>query len=165
MYFITGLHRSRTAWMAAYLDCIHEPIKYMNQLSDLDMYFDKYGGISDSSLSFWIDDIISIYEPKTVIIERDIDDVKQSLKRLFPGIPDNPLMEKLKEKMDSVESPLILRVKYEELNDINTMEKIHNHIETEFNVDKFERFKTLNIQTTDFGGMSNMLIELVKRVI
>jgi len=129
------------------------------------MYFDKYGGISDSSLSFWIDDIISIYEPKTVIIERDIDDVKQSLKRLFPGIPDNPLMEKLKEKMDSVESPLILRVKFEELNDINTMEKIHTHIETEFNVDKFERFKTLNIQTTDFGGMSNMLIELVKRVI
>jgi len=91
-FFITGLPRTRTAWLANLLTyqssfCFHEAFKlhnidsYVKTLNELTY---RYVGDSDCSLPLIINDLMDIYpESKIVIIERDINDVYNSLTKLF----------------------------------------------------------------------------------
>lgn len=90
-FFVTGLPRSRTAWMAAFLStgeslCMHEPSYKMSSIEDLrpilDSTFYKYIGVSDSGLGYFAPWIIENLQCRMLVIERDFPDVADSLVKL-----------------------------------------------------------------------------------
>lgn len=122
-FLITGLPRSRTAWMAAAAQndksvCLHEPTRYAAKWTDV---FDiawalkgfQYVGASDHGLGFHLPEIMARTAPRTLIIERPIDEVNASLARL--GLPASNFCELLMEVLNTCRHPNILRVKYAHL--------------------------------------------------
>jgi len=119
-FLITGLPRSRTAWLAVAAThgevvCHHEP---KNNLPSWDAIFDTVWsgggcvGISDHGLGFYLPEIIRRVAPRTLIVERPIAEVKASLARL--GERPTNLCDLLLEAL-TYQHPLILRVRYSAL--------------------------------------------------
>lgn len=77
-FIILGLPRSRTYWLSKFLGCIHEGIYYYPDYGD----FIKSTEIGDSTTAYPLVKKF-IGECKKVIIHRDLNEVKQSLGRLF----------------------------------------------------------------------------------
>ena len=91
-YLITGLPRSRTAWLANYLTigssfCYHEGLKECFDIGDLRMMKKApYTGNSDSSAVFFVDEMKNLFpDMKIVIIDRNYQDVLYSLKNEYDG--------------------------------------------------------------------------------
>jgi|TARA_R100000655_G_scaffold100423_1_gene144856 hypothetical protein len=91
-YLITGLPRSRTAWLANYLTvgssfCYHEGLKNCFDIGDLRMMKKApYTGNSDSSAVFFIDEMKTLFpDMKIVIIDRDYKDVLKSIVKEYDG--------------------------------------------------------------------------------
>lgn len=89
-YLITGLPRSRTAWMSVAAStvpgsiCYHEPMK---RHTSWECCFDlwKSGpnvGIADAHLGFHLERIIKEVNPRILIIRRELHEVKDSLAKL-----------------------------------------------------------------------------------
>ena len=152
-FLITGLPRSRTAWMAEFMNhgssvCFHEPPNWRELWSE---YNDKCVGISDSGLGFQLDEIIEEYHPKILIIDRPIEEVEKSLDELNTGLPKTNFCEILKEtlaKFQNGESE-VLRVPFHSMNDIRVMQKIFWHLipGEPFDEGRFLKMKNINIQT------------------
>jgi hypothetical protein len=97
-FLITGLQRSRTAWLANFLTfrksyCFHEPMLLVDDLTDLPQLFSESGaetvGASSAVLPFYIDKIWPLLpDPKLVIIERNLGDSFQSLLRMLKELPE-----------------------------------------------------------------------------
>lgn len=93
-FYITGLPRSRTAWLANLMTnkdsfCFHEPVKYVQQSTqEIEEYLDektmdyRYTGVCDSSIPFYNDNsFINPDEPLLVVV-RPIEEVIESMKKL-----------------------------------------------------------------------------------
>lgn len=90
-FLITGLPRSRTAWLApvatiyGWSSCHHEPTLTMNGPMDLVNFYEShpehYVGVSDSHLSQVLPTIMSL-GISTLIVLRDPNEVHQSLEHL-----------------------------------------------------------------------------------
>lgn len=155
-FFITGLPRSRTAWMAAYCSqgrtlCFHEPITQIESLHDLRRLYDSpyydHIGISDSGLGFHIGWILEHLKPRTLIIDRPRRDVEKSLKRLgFPATNQAALLERELDRWS--DHPLVRTVPYALLDRGGTMERLWAHLMpgAPFDRVRFESFCDLNIQ-------------------
>jgi len=111
-FFLTGLPRSRTAWFSEFLpNCLHEGI---NGCRTRHEYVQKVGEGGDSSCALMFFNLAD-YFPKApvVIVERDLDDVVDSLNSigLFNDQVYFMLIQSLKRlnKMDG------LRVEYEHI--------------------------------------------------
>ena len=151
-FFITGLPRSRTAWMAAFMTagnavCLHEP---RNWKAMWESDGAKFVGISDSGLGFQMQSIIDAYEPRILIIDRPIEEVEASLAALNTGLPRTNFCEILHKnlsKFNTGESN-ILRVPYHLLNDELTMQKIFWHLTPGecFDEGRFRAMRDVNIQ-------------------
>lgn len=83
-FFITGLPRSRTAWFSvatttATSVCYHEPVARLQSYVELrEFWAPKFGidiGVSDSGLALYAPEILADLNPRTLIIERSLDDV------------------------------------------------------------------------------------------
>lgn len=131
-YFITGLPRSRTSWMANLMTtdnsfCFHEPVteleRHKSEISDM---MDKKAihyknvGVSDSALPLYFEEVIKPGD-NVVIIERDVDDVAVSISESM-GISLKLGMEFAEEQWQKLEElkkalPLVLPIKYENLDD------------------------------------------------
>lgn len=95
-FLITGLPRSRTAWLSLVASqvagaiCYHEPIVFCKTWQDSLAVWSLKGythlGISDSSLGFHLGEILPDYGPRTLIVERSIGAVVQSC--LTADLPD-----------------------------------------------------------------------------
>lgn len=91
-FLITGLPRSRTAWMAALCNtipdvrCVHEPCAraptWRKALDAWDRPQAPCVGIADPTLSLHLEAIIAEYEPRVLWIDRLPLDVEASLRRL-----------------------------------------------------------------------------------
>lgn len=88
-FFITGLPRSRTAWFSVATTtpssiCFHEPTSRLQSFDELrDFWAPKFGvdiGISDSALAPQIGRILEELKPRTLIIERPVDDTIESFR-------------------------------------------------------------------------------------
>jgi hypothetical protein len=131
-FCITGLPRSRTAWFAAYFSaaghyCTHEPKTEIES-----------EGISDSFMVFLP------FEGRRVIIERNPDEVKESLTREFGLESDitSDLIDIALEKMKALSG---LRVKYEDIN--SRLQEIHEYcVDSDYNKELAEMFMNFNIQ-------------------
>jgi hypothetical protein len=178
-FLITGLPRSRTAWMAAYLTngrvmCKHEPLKYLSDVSELpDAIYSEYhthSGLSDSGAGYFLPWIMKNLDPPTVIIERDIEEVNHSMQ--VNGYVMGDALRLLRERLHAFKyHPRVLWVSYDSLNDKHTMEAIHFHLlpSVAFDEERFEQFKQflINVDQSvvidayrkNTEGQNNMLKE------
>jgi len=155
-FLITGLPRSRTAWMAAAAQndksvCLHEPLRHAEKWTDV---FDiawalkgfQYLGVSDHGLGFHLPEIMDRIAPRTLIIERPVDEVNASLALL--GLPASNFCDLLMEVLDTCRHPNILRVKYAHLKSPEVVGRCLKHLMPDAKV-SWERLfclQRLNIQ-------------------
>jgi len=119
-FWITGLPRSRTAWFAVAMRaagraCFHELTAETGSYAELkDRWTD---GNSDSACGLQVARILSDVAPRTLVIERPVEDVALSLVRIYgPRIGLFAHLEGLREAL-SVAHPLIKRIAFDDLND------------------------------------------------
>lgn len=96
-YFVTGLPRSRTCWLANFLTagpshCYHDelakravnPVPFHKLRESLAIPGKRYIGVSDSGLALWHCELINQFpEAKWVFIERDFEDALKDYLRFF----------------------------------------------------------------------------------
>ena len=156
-FFITGLPRSRTAWLSSFFTgndffCYHEVLKisknFNGAIEKMLNRKETYVGNSDSSLSIWASEIDHMLQRSPiVIIERDIDEVTSSLTNLWGCDPTRFLdltlehLEILKKRYNYIS------VDYNKLSDKLYLENIWDFCipNIDFDKDKFEMLKTINI--------------------
>jgi len=173
-FIITGLPRSRTAWLSAlFCDrdvvCFHELINKFASLELMKEYIDslhyKYVGISDSSIgirkNFYIDNFK--YVP-FLIIKRDKDEVVKSFSKVS-GLTQKQNAETI----NLIESGIneikqncdFLEVEYNDLNNEETLKLIFEYCAPEINFDrnKLSIFQNLSITQHRAKVLSEMDIE------
>lgn len=126
-FLITGLPRSRTAWFSTVAGALHEPIAQQGYAAFRPKW--KEGqGVSDSHAAAHLPAILTDLAPRTLIVQRPIAEVLASLGALFTGrvyynadrLLNYVLM--LQSRIDQcATSPLVRRVAYECLDDIDTL--------------------------------------------
>jgi len=159
-FFITGLPRSRTAWLAlaATTDrsiCFHEPLARMQEWQDVshlwanDVY--EFVAVSDSGLGFHIDHILETSAPRTLIVERPVGEVTASLRAI--GIDNPSYCKALAEYIERVRPhPLVRYVGFSDLADIKVVAECLRWLMPGLGVDmnKLEELSRLNVQA-DMG--------------
>lgn len=148
--FITGLPRSRTKWFAEYFDGIdgvdayHEPL---NGIKSRQEFYDlvKEGCVVSDSALFITDFQDAFPDVPTVIIERDIDEVFDSLCAYFDeqGYP-KPSYEFLVHQKEAVDQLEGLRIPYNEID--SRLEEIHSHLGIPYNEEYAQRVASENLQ-------------------
>ena len=123
-YLITGLPRSRTAWMAAAATiegrslCHHEPLRWLDRWDDLFTVIWngrtplEYLGVSDHGYGFFLPEIMDRRAPRTLIIERPIHEVEESLRGI--GLDGGNFCSLLAKSL-AYQHPRIRRVAYADL--------------------------------------------------
>ncbi len=150
-FFITGLPRSRTAWMAAFLTggdilCHHELMKYC---PTREVFFQSFRhptlriGNSDSGLP-----VTGFQEAfpasKTVIIERHIEDVYNSLHDIEIPVGMDWLVD-MNSRLSKLKG---LRVEFDNLD--RQLADICDYLEIPYSREKHDIFRHLIVLTNDF---------------
>jgi hypothetical protein len=168
-FLIIGLPRSRTAWMSLFMTtdntiCYHEPSEAISSIDQLDPYFNKdnytFSGISDSNMGFFARPIMEKYKTKTLVIDRDLITVENSVALM--GIPKTDYCSKLKNALIEIKhNPDVMWVPYHSLDSLRVLEKIWWHLMPglAFDEDRAKLFMKMNIQV-DLGYMRNKVAEI-----
>ena len=155
-FLITGLPRSRTAWMAEFMTtassvCFHEPLRKMYDVSGLSHKLmddeHKFAGASDSGAGYFLPWILTNLQCPVVIIDRHIDEVDESMRGI--GFSIRPALELLKKEINTYgDHPNVMRVKFENLHQLTTMQKIFWHLMPgePFDEGRFERFDKVIVE-------------------
>ena len=136
-FLITGLPRSRTAWMAevcttARSTCEHEPIRHMTTWRDVYALWRGAGpdfiGVSDSSMGFHLGEILDVARPRTLIIDRPIHEVQGS--SAAKGFPvTSHLLKILKDRIDPFRAhPLVAVVHYDDMKSSDVIARCLEHL-------------------------------------
>jgi len=138
-FFLTGLPRTRTAWFSEYLDCFHEGIEGCSTYSE---YVNKLGDSGDSS-SLLMYFPLREYFPDSplVIVERDIDDVCDSLENI--GLFDDRVYWVLKQAQGLLNKMDGVRVDYNSLDIKGIWEYLTG---MEFDKKRADEYEMRNIQ-------------------
>jgi hypothetical protein len=156
-FFITGLPRSRTAWLSVYMTtgravCYHDACAKIERIEDVEAVFASdfyhYVGIADSALGFYLPWILQNIGPRTLIVERDPDEVSNSLAAL--GMPKTKLPNRLLASLKEFRGhPLVMWVPYRLLDEKRVMEKAFLHLlpGEAFDERRHDEMAKLNIQT------------------
>ncbi len=160
-FLITGLPRSRTAWLAAILStekilCWHEPINKFGSVGAVKAMLDNLEGyqaigISDSSVGLEADFYMAyFYEYPIVIINRKESEVITSLSK-FLGIDKKQsikIVDTISEGLERMRKVrAVMEIDYNDLNDSTIVEGIWNYCTNEMPFDFFrcELFQNLLI--------------------
>jgi len=136
-FWVVGLPRSRTYWLAEFLGCLHEGLFHYPNYNDF-MDSDQVGDSTTAYLQ--IRDFI-INERK-VVIHRDMEEVKTSLFDLF-GYIDMPFLQE-QEELLGVEDGL--HVKFEDI-DERIVEIWHYcHPDIVFPSEKYDDMKDIKLE-------------------
>jgi len=136
-FFITGLPRSRTAWLSTFFStgqaiCYHEPTVGMSDITELPSVFDtetyKYVGVCDSGIGFFAEWILENIQPRTLIVERDPSEVYASIVQMGLKTTRAELNYLASELKKFQSHPLVLWVPFEALNTKRVMQKIFWHL-------------------------------------
>jgi len=157
-FLITGLPRSRTAWLAAaamndHSICYHEPLQYFDRWDDVFTRIwgvrpdngVRYIGVSDHALGFHLAAIMRRAAPRTLIVERPIADVKVSLARC--GLQGTNFCALLQEAL-AFKHPNILRVSFAALESSDVVARCLAHLMPSAVISRarIEALQPLNIQ-------------------
>ncbi len=154
-FLITGLPRSRTAWLAAAASadasiCWHEPTAWLDRWQGaFDIWRDgthAHVGISDSGLGFHLPEIIERASPRVLVIERDMAEVEAFGVR--QGYPRTNYLELLKGAL-AYDHPLIERVPFAALTNDRVVADRLKHLMPGMvvDMDRIAMLQRLNIQT------------------
>ena len=155
-FLIVGLPRSRTAWLSVFMTaagsiCYHEPIGGIRDISDIEAIYKsdyyKFVGISDSGLGFFLDWILKNIQPRTLIVERDLVEVDESMDLL--GFPRTNATELLSAELQKFkEHSSVMWVPYEALNVKRVMQKIYWHLMPgqPFDEERYELLAKMHIE-------------------
>lgn len=157
-FLITGLPRSRTAWLSVVADgvpgatCEHEPLKRFKHWSDIGTLWRDgdavYVGASDSGLALFLSEILARWSPRTLIVCRSAWAVDQSLRKI--GIP--PASGLLELMMDSLSRclghPMVRTIEYDDLTDPDRVVDALAHLMpgARINLARVARLQDMNIQ-------------------
>ena len=144
-FLITALPRSRTAWFAVATsvggkNCLHEPTATMEWSLLKTMWAaGVIDGVSDHGLAPRLPEILADIQPRTLIIDRPIKDVVASMRAyLEPQHTVSPAMiDRLWEVCEdlqthlAIQHPLIMRVRYGDLNSLSLMNVVFQHLGVE----------------------------------
>lgn len=160
-FLITGLPRSRTAWLSVVTTgphsfCHHEPLTHTSSFEEYEEFWTKpnvpFVGISDSGIVPQLGRVLVQIEPQTLIVRRDIVQVKASLRKAFA---DYEMDHKIGDKyLDTCESelkkwlthPLVRVVEFEELRDAMTVDKCIKWLMPQNDIPFNRALMDLNIQ-------------------
>ena len=164
-FLITGLPRSRTAWMARAASipgrsfCVHEPLCWLprwdwvfKDIWGYDHPFDFFG-VSDHGFGFHLPAIMERLAPRTLIIERPIAEVEASWERLTRQSAGR-FCEVLAEYL-AFEHTQIKRVAYADLGDTDAVVACLEWLMPSVSVDRdrIDRLQRVNIQVDIRGVM------------
>lgn len=147
-FFVLGLPRSRTAWLANFLTyenrhCFHEGFNDCKSIGEYNQKLGKDKG--DSSTQLMLIDIEKEYpDAPKLIIESDGKKAAKFIKKEF-GRDCTEVIEFFKLKLDRIKG---MRIHFEDID--NSLEDIWNHlIRTKFNKERAALLKGLNVQMKD----------------
>lgn len=155
-FLITGLPRSRTAWMAGFfctgnVFCVHEPLKDLYDITEAKRVFQSdfhsHVGASDSGAGFFLPWLMENINPPTLIIERDPEFVAKNMAE--NGVPCDRAIKVLHAKLlEFRHHPNVLWVPFESLSNRRIMEKIWFHLlpGVPFDAERYEQFNDLHIE-------------------
>ncbi len=161
-FFITGLPRSRTAWLANLFtvqnsQCVHEPSHDFATLDDLGTWWESATpsarlGLSDHGMGWWLEEIIEAYQPRVLLIERPAAQAYAALRAM--GMPDQVMeyLRELQRRQNLMRSHAdVLCVPFHKLDDARTMERAWFHVlpGIPFDEGRFHYLKRFNIQLTE----------------
>jgi hypothetical protein len=155
-YLITGLPQSGDAWLSVFCTvertiCYHDEFPHLTALDDLtDIYRSDYYthvGIADSGLGFFLPWIMENIQPRTVIIDRDPQEVTDAIAAMGMARTDHAFVLRDRIKL-FYDHPLVLRVPYEALGQKRVMQKIFWHLMpgVAFDEVRYEQLSKMYIQ-------------------
>lgn len=159
-FFVLGLPRSRTAWLARFLSygefhCGHEDLRHLRSLDDVRAWMSQpFVGSSETAAAPWWR-LIARYAPhaRIVVVRRAPADVVESLLRIPGLIFDRPhleaLVRRLDRKLDQIEGRManVLSVSFDDLNNEETCARVFEHcLPYGHDSAHWARFAPLNIQ-------------------
>lgn len=125
-WFVTGLPRSRTAWFAMVAGGLHEPRIMPSPWT---------GGVCDSGLGLYLPGILESVKPRTLIIERPMEEVMKSLHRYVQPVAMDwdTVREQLTllSKALQFEHLLIKRVAFKDLDSLEAVRSCLDWLEIE----------------------------------
>jgi len=138
-FFVSGLPRSRTAWLSVFLDCHHEGMVGCDSLQE---YKDKIKGSGDCLTTLSLIDVkLEFPDSKVIVIDSDVSKAAAFASKHY-GIDISYHLAKHKEILDNIDC---LHVNF---NDIDkNLRKIWTYVRDEpYNDLRASRLKKLNIQ-------------------
>lgn len=162
--FITGLPRSKTAWMAAYFTsndkiCLHDGIEKGQVLRPNFSLSNSAIGNSDCANSIFYKELNNAYPTaKWVVIERSVADVKRSISNSIGTTRDLidktiPIFSDALSEVKYHLKPFVLPYNFNEEEFI----KLHEYLSLDFNKERYYLMRGLNIQVT-----KDRISELIK---
>ena len=150
--FITGLPRSRTAWLGTYAMAhgaivVHEPLRFCppEHLEDV------FSVVEGAPLVFAGYDLIANYDKlkdmgRWLVVQRDLEEVVVSAAEKFEEDPD--LLDTSQVHLDSATMDGAMFVDYETLDDLEIMQQVHEYIvpHSPFSLRKFLTLTDLLIE-------------------
>ena len=160
-YFILGLPRSRTAWLANFLTydgnyCHHEAI---NGCSSVDEYRNKISGCGDSTTNTLMFDYENDFpDSKIVIIHRDVKKSIEFAKDAFKT-DMTEMLEKANERLDVING---LHILFDDIND--RLQDIWGYLfDSEFDEKRAGMLVNLNIQLNDVFDIDQEALEQLNK--
>ena len=108
-FLITGLPRSRTAWLTALCNtvpgalCRHEPTQdwpaWQTCFTAWREEAHPFAGFSDHVLGLHLAEIVREIGPRVLVVERDAASVERALARVLPGVNARPLLAVLADRL------------------------------------------------------------------
>jgi len=133
-FLITGLPRSRTAWLALLTTgrhsyCHHEPLKHTQSFEEYAAFWNApdlpYIGISDSGIVPQLGRVLDEVKPRTLIVQRNPGAVCRSLEAILgPAVDPSPyVMASAKQLEAHLSHPLVKTIRIEALDDVAEVRK------------------------------------------
>jgi hypothetical protein len=135
-FLITGLPRCREAWLSVLTTtdktvCKFHPLLDIADKTELPSMFESafysHIGLADSSLAFFTGWLLEHVKPRTVIVDRDLEDVQRSIIEIGGARSNVPELMR-EELLKYREHPLVLWVPYESLAMKRTIQRIFFHL-------------------------------------
>jgi hypothetical protein len=159
MTIITGLPRTRTAWVSAWLDVEHEPLRC--RILDWNLvrtYGDQSGVIVDSGAIMFHQKLNELWpNAYWVFILRPPEEVKQSFINIMPDLRDdaeniiNQLVVNLDASIKAAGNHKLL-VKFNEMDSPAIMSHVWDvAINQPFDIERLKRYGKLHIEAKEFS--------------
>jgi hypothetical protein len=160
MTIITGLPRTRTAWISAWLDVEHEPLRC--RIPDWNLvraYGDQSGVVVDSGAIMFHQKLGEMWpEAHWVFLLRPPKDVKQSFINIMPDLRNdaeniiNQLVVNLDASIKAAGNRKLL-VKFSEMDSPAIMSHVWGvALNRSFDTERFKRYSKLYIEAKEFSS-------------